>query len=216
MPIVRCSLSRRRSFSSTQPMTATTSSGPRSKARSKFPRLRSRSPDMRSGMELQKVAVKIFSQAPDSVPLTDFIDVFHRWIQATEGIYHDVADYSHMRAGPGIVLVANAANVAIDETGNRRGLLFTQKAAVKGANSEILRSVLRAALENCRKLENEPSLKGELKFSGQEVSIIVNDRLVGANTDAAFAEMKPEIDALGRDLFGGAPFTVERDCDRRK
>ena len=150
------------------------------------------------------------------MPLTDFIDVFHGWIEATDGVYHDVADYSHMHAGPGIVLVANNANVSMDETGDRRGLLFTQKSPLQGSNAEVLRSALRAALENCRKLENDPALKGELRFSGREIAIVVNDRLLATNTDAAFAEVKPEIDSLGHDLFGGAPFTVERDRDPRK
>src|SRR5687767_15856040 len=104
-------------------------------------------------MELQKISVKVFTAEPHNVPLTDFIDIFHSWIQATDGVYHDVADYSHMQAGPGIVLVAHDAHISIDESGDRRGLLFSQKAPLAGSNQERLRAVLRAALENCRKLE---------------------------------------------------------------
>ena len=70
-------------------------------------------------MELQKLSVKWFVEQPNTVPLTDFIDIFHSWIQATDGVYHDVADYSHMHVGPGIVLVANEANVSIDESDYR-------------------------------------------------------------------------------------------------
>src|SRR5438094_6014701 len=116
-------------------------------------------------MELQKLNVKFFVEQPHAVPLTDFIDIFHGWIQATDGIYHDVADYSHMQAGPGIVLVANEPNLHIDETGGRRGLLYSRKAPLLGTNQEKLRSVFRAALENCRKLEEEPVLRGKLRFS---------------------------------------------------
>ena len=78
-------------------------------------------------MELQKIGVKVFATAPNEIPLTDFIDIFHSWIQASDGVYHDVADYSHMQAGPGIVLVANDANVSIDDTSDRRGLYTTTK-----------------------------------------------------------------------------------------
>ena len=67
-------------------------------------------------MELQKINVKVFTAEPNNIPLTDFINIFHGWIQATDGVYLDVADYSHMQAGPGIVLVADDANVSIDET----------------------------------------------------------------------------------------------------
>ena len=87
-------------------------------------------------MDLQKLNVKFFVEPGSTVPLTDFIDIFHGWIQATDGVYHDVADYSHMQAGPGIVLVANDANVGIDESGGRRGLLFDQKTVLAGSNQE--------------------------------------------------------------------------------
>ena len=96
-------------------------------------------------MELQKLNVKIFTERPNSVALTNFIDVFHGWIQASDGVYHDVADYSHMQAGPGIVLVANDAHVSIGESGGRRGLVFSQKAPLAGSNQTKLRVVLRAA-----------------------------------------------------------------------
>src|SRR4026207_620496 len=119
-------------------------------------------------MELQKLSVKFFIERPEAIPLTDFIDIFHGWIQATDGIYHDVADYSHMQAGPGIVLVANDANVSVDETENRRGLLFSQKSPLSGSKQERLRTGFRAALENCRKLEDEPALRGKLRFAANE------------------------------------------------
>ena len=93
-------------------------------------------------MELQKINIKVFTVEPNNVPLTDFIDIFHSWIQATDGVYHDVADYSHMQAGPGIVLVADDANVSIDETSNRRGLLYSQKTKLSGSNVEKLSTVL--------------------------------------------------------------------------
>ncbi|HET7007906.1 MAG TPA: hypothetical protein VFK65_20540, partial [Candidatus Binatia bacterium] len=90
-------------------------------------------------MELQKLNVKFFVEQPNAIALTDFIEIFHSWIQATDGVYHDVADYSHMQAGPGVVLIANSANVSIDESGNRRGLLFRQKAPLAGSNQDKLR-----------------------------------------------------------------------------
>src|ERR1700751_2871613 len=125
-------------------------------------------------MELQKINIKVFA-APNDVPLTDFIDIFHGWIQATDGVYHDVADYSHMQAGPGIVLVANDANVGIEERGGPGGLPFVKKTVLAGSNQKKLCAVLRAALENCRRLEREPALNGRIKFSGDEVLISLND-----------------------------------------
>lgn len=167
-------------------------------------------------MDLQKLNVKFFVEPPDTVPLTEFIDVFHGWIQATDGDYHDVADYSHMQDGPGIVLIANDANVSIDETGNRRGLLFTQKSRLSGSNREKLRSVFRSALENCRKLEEEPVLRGKLRFKATEAVISVNDRLVGSNTEQSFDEIKGDVAAIAKELFGAAEVSLERNSDPRQ
>lgn len=167
-------------------------------------------------MELQKLSVKFFIEQVDAIPLTDFIDVFHGWIQGTDGEYHDVADYSHMRAGPGIVLVAGNANLSIDETENRRGLLFKQKRILPGSNEDIWRAVLGSALESCRKLEADPVLRGKLRFSANEAVIWINDRLAGSNTEASFGELKSEIEPFAKRLYGNAEISFERDDDPRK
>jgi len=167
-------------------------------------------------MELQRLSVKLFLEQPDDVPLTKFIEVFHGWIQATDGVYHDVADYSHMQAGPGIVLVAQDANVSIDETENRRGLLFKQKRYLAGSNHDRLRTVLRSALESCRKLEAEPTLRGKLRFSAGEAAIWINDRLAGTNTKESFQELKSEVESFKKELYGNAEISFERDSDPRK
>ena len=167
-------------------------------------------------MELQKLNVKLFVEQPNAIPLADFIEIFHSWIQATDGVYHDVADYSHMQAGPGIVLVAHDAHVSIDESGNRRGLVFSQKAPLAGSNQERLRAVLRAALENCRKLEAEPALGGKLRFTANEAVISVNDRLLGGNSPEAFDEIKGDVENVARQLFGGAPVIVDRVAESRQ
>jgi hypothetical protein len=159
-------------------------------------------------VELQKINVKVFTEEPNQVPLTDFIDVFHSWIQATDGVYHDVADYSHMKAGPGIVLVADDANVSIDETGNRRGLLYSQKRKLSGSNLEKLSTVLRSALENCQRLEQEPALRGKLRFAGNQVEILVNDRLIAPNSGEVFEKIRPEIDFLARCLYASTNFAL--------
>ena len=167
-------------------------------------------------MDLQKLRIKIFCEQPSSIPLTDFINIFHGWIQATDGDYHDVADYSHMQAGPGIVLVANDANLSIDETDNRRGLVVSQKGRLGGSNQEKLRHVLRAALASCRKLQEEPTLNGRLRFAMNEVAISVNDRAVATNSIEAFTKLKAEIAPVVPEFFGNAELQFERNDDPRQ
>jgi len=125
-------------------------------------------------MDLQKINLKFFVADTDGIPLTDFVPIFHSWIQATDGDYHDVADYSHMHAGPGILLVAHEANLSMDNSGNRLGLLYNRKQPLQGTNGEKLRWVVRTALEYCRKIEEESSLQGRFKFSGDEALFPTN------------------------------------------
>ncbi len=167
-------------------------------------------------MELQKLTVKLFVEPPNAVPLSDFIEIFHGWIQATDGIYHDVADYSHMQSGPGIILVANDANLHIDETGGRRGLLYSRKAPLSGTNQEKLRTVFRLALENCRKLEDESALRGKLRFAANEATISLNDRLIASNTVESFEELKSDVEPFAKQLFDGSKISFGRDADPRQ
>jgi hypothetical protein len=167
-------------------------------------------------MELQKLNVKFFVDGPDQAPLTTFIYIFHSWIQAADGIYYDVADYSHMQAGPGVLLIAHEANIGIDETGGRRGLLYNRKQPLQGSNREKLCSIFRAALENCRRIEEEPSLQGKFRFGGNEALFLINDRLLAPNTEETFQAVRPDLAHLARAMYGGADFTLEREADPKK
>ena len=155
-------------------------------------------------MDLQRINVKFFVANPEGIPLTAFIDIFHAWIQASDGDYHDVADYSHIHAGPGILLVSHEADISIDNTGNRLGLLYNRKRPLGGSSNEKLKFAFKTALESCRRFENEPVLRGRVRFRGDEALFLVNDRLAAPNTDETFRAMKPELEGLARTLYGGA------------
>jgi hypothetical protein len=167
-------------------------------------------------MELQKIEIKFFAVQPGPVPLTAFIDVFHGWIQASDGVYHDVADYSHMHQGPGIVLVAPDFFVSVDETGGRRGFLFSQKALLDGTNRERLARVFQSALENCRRLQAEPALQGKIEFRFDEFEITLNDRLLAPNGDESYQALKAEVEPFVGRLFGGAPVSLQQESDARR
>ena len=167
-------------------------------------------------MDLQKIAVKFFTVEPNDPPLTDFIDLFHGWIQGTNGIYHDVADYSHMQAGPGIVLVANDAHISIDETGSRRGLLYSRKQPLPGTNAQKILRALGFALENCKKLEAESSLSKRIKFRCDETLFAVNDRLLAPNDEATFLALKDDVKNAAGGLYRGSRFTLNHNKDPRQ
>jgi len=167
-------------------------------------------------MELQKIEIKFFAVEREPVPLTAFIDLFHGWIQASDGVYHDVADYSHMHQGPGIVLVAPDFYLSVDETGGRRGFLFSQKARLEGSNQERLARVFQSALENCRRLQAEPALQRKIEFRFDEFEITLNDRLLAPNGDESYQALKAEIEPFVSRLFGGAPVSLQQESDARR
>ena len=162
-------------------------------------------------MDLQKINVKFFVNDPDAFPLDRFIPLFNAWIQASDGEYYDIADYSHVPAGPGIVLVAHEANVSMDNGGNRLGLLYSRKGPLQGPNGEKLRWTFKAALEYCRRIEEEPALQGRLRFRGDEALLLINDRLLAPNSEKTFLAVRPDLEHLARALYGGADFVLEPD-----
>jgi hypothetical protein len=167
-------------------------------------------------MDLQKVNVKLFAADTKGLRLEEFIPIFNSWVQASDGAYYDIADYSHVQAGPGILVVAHEANVSIDCAENRLGLLHNRKQPLAGTNQEKLATIFKAALENCRKLEEEPGLDGKLKFLGGEALVVINDRLLAPNSEETFAAVRPEIELLARRLYGSADYALDRDPDARK
>ena len=163
-------------------------------------------------MEATKIAVKLFA-APPVPELREFIPVFHRWIQThavEDHLLIDVADYAHVVAGPGVVLVASEANFYLDYTGNRPGLLYTRKTASPGSFAERLRVAVASCLRTAVLLEQDPAFAGRLRFNTNELSIRLNDRLLAPNNDATYTEVKPDIESLAADLYSGGPIKMER------
>ena len=169
-------------------------------------------------MDVQHLNAKLFVEDPEAVDLEVFLSLFSGWIQTQGGeeLLIDVADYRHVVAGPGVMLIGHEANYSIDNGGNRLGLLYNRKAAMKGTVQERLERVAGSALRACRRIEKDPLLEGKLKFSGRELELVINDRLLAPNTEQTFSALQPELEAFLKRLYGGASYTLERPSDPRE
>lgn len=133
-------------------------------------------------MNFQKLSLKVFTES--AVPLLPFMDTFNECIQnkSIPGTLIDVADYTHMSQGPGVVLVSHEANWSMDEQNGKLGLLYTSKIE---STEESLTQHMQTLFENvckvCEILEATPRHKG-LKFNTNHLQWLVNDRLTGKNT----------------------------------
>jgi hypothetical protein len=161
-------------------------------------------------MEVYKIAVKIFAAADDFAP-DQFVPIFQRWIQEQSVEGHrliDVADYGHVAAGPGTVLISSEANFYTDRGENRLGLLYSRKLPMVGTFQERVRAAVRDTLKAAAKLEGEAGLKGKLKFKTDELVIRLNDRLLAPPNGETVAAAKGDIEAVGK-LVLGSGATVE-------
>ncbi len=165
-------------------------------------------------MDIQHLNIKFFLDNSEAVSLSDFIGIFNGWIQKQTGdeLLIDVADYAHVPAGPGVLLIGHEANYSLDNTGHRPGLLYNRKAKVDGAIHARLTQAARAALIASRRLDTEHSFK----FSGQVIQLFINDRLLAPNTPKTFAALAPELQAFFTQLYAGADYTLDWATDPRE
>ncbi len=170
--------------------------------------------------QVQHVNVKIFAEGPAvaDLDLGGAIPVFHRWIQESvfEELLIDVADYRHVPAGPGVLLVGHEANYSLDLSFYRLGLLYNRKARRDGGPWDNLSQAFHAALAACLRLEDEPEFQGKLKFNAGDCEVILNDRLLAPNTEATWQALRPEFEEFFDGLYGGIGFTFERPGDPRE
>jgi hypothetical protein len=162
-------------------------------------------------MDVFKIAVKIFAQS-DSFAANQFVPIFQHWIQNQSVEGHrliDVADYGHVVAGPGTVLVSSEANFYTDRGGNRFGLLYSRKLPLPGTFGERLRAVVGETLKAAAKLEKEPELGGKLKFKTDELLIRLNDRLLAPPNDQTVAAAGADVMSVAKILYGDKPVMIE-------
>jgi hypothetical protein len=168
-------------------------------------------------MQLQHVNIKLLVQNAPQADLEPLIPVFHNWIENQNGdeLLIDVADYTHVPAGPGIVLIGHEGNYSVDNTGNRLGVRYNRKAAFEGTNQECLTQAARAVLQACQRLEAEPRLGGKIRFDGQDIEIFINDRLLAPNNAATREAFDPDFQLFCRKLFRGMEYAVTYGTDPR-
>ena len=168
-------------------------------------------------MQLQHVNVKLLVQDSGKARLEPLVPVFHSWIENQNGeeLLIDVADYTHVPAGPGVVLIGHEGNYSVDNTNNRLGVRYNRKAALDGTNLENLAQATRAALKASLRLESEPRLEGNFRFNGQDIEIFINDRLIAPNTAATRDSFDADLQLFSQKLFRGKEYAISYGADPR-
>ena len=160
-------------------------------------------------MELYRLGIKLFAAPGETMELTEFIPIFHEWIQKQIIPNHlliDVHNYSHMQDGPGILLVGHQGNFNIDKS-DRMGLFYYRKQPV-----DTQAGLIKPALEACNLLEKDPKVHGRLRFRTDDMLIIANDRLLAPNNHETFLQFQPQLSSALNEVLGKA-FKLSRISD---
>lgn len=165
-------------------------------------------------MNVQHLNIKFYLENTETVKLADFAAVFNIWIQQQrlDELLIDVADYLHVHNGPGIMLIGHEADYSLDNRAGRLGLLYNRKGQIQGTTEQKLTQAARAALTAAQILEKENGLK----FSGSEVQIVVNDRLLVPNTAETYAALESDFKSFFNQLYDNAPYSLSHNDDRRE
>ena len=160
---------------------------------------------------VQRIGLKVFLDDETVLSPRDVIPVFHRWIQtrAVDGMLIDVADYTHLPTGPLVLLVAHEGRYVLDRGDDRLGLQYVRTQPLDGRLETRLRTVARTLVRAARLLESDATLSGPVRFRGDELDWVANDRLLAPNTPETLSAVRPAFESfLGTLSDGGAPWTL--------
>lgn len=151
-----------------------------------------------------RLMVKVSLDTPDPLDLEPVIDVFHGWIQrdAVEGLLIDVADYRHVPAGPGVMLIGHERDYGVDLGDGVAGMVCVEK---RGGGEPSLDAQLRAAAGRARAaadlLVAAAALDGWSVREG-ELVVRVLDRLLAPAGDEGARTIAPAVQDAARGLLG--------------
>jgi hypothetical protein len=161
-------------------------------------------------MELQRISIKIHSEAAANISLDPFLDIFGRWRhdKAHPAEWLDLADYAHVPKGPGVVLVGVKALFSFDLTDPAPGLLFITRRGLSGTTEQRFKYALRHALDLSQRITAEKNYPAAAKLRTDSLELRCIDRLVTPNTPATDAALKPALEAALNAVFGTGSYQL--------
>ncbi len=161
-------------------------------------------------MNLQRIQIKIASDAPPHLSLDPFLEIFGRWRKEKEhpAEWVDLADYAHMPRGPGIVLVGQRCNLAFDLADPGPGILYAAKKGLSGSTEERITSALQWCLDLSKSLVAEKEFPKGVQLRWDSLQIRFNDRLETPNNASTDEELRPAIRQVMDTLFGSQGYEL--------
>jgi hypothetical protein len=168
-------------------------------------------------MSGSKVQVKLYAEEAVERSIDPYVPLFHRWIQQSvlDEMVYDVASYTHVPQGTGVLLVGHASDYSIDQSEGRPGLLYSRKRDLPQGSS-LVQDALGRALRARQLLAAETRIDAPRAFGTKEVLFRFPDRLHVQNDDAGFALVRPAVEAALKELLPGESYQLAREGEPRE
>ena len=160
-------------------------------------------------MDLHKFGIKFFAADAERIDILKLIPIYHRWIQqsALEDLLIDVADYSHVPAGPGVMLIAHEGNYALDETGHERGVVYYSKHKLDGRPARAPRARRAQSPEGSRAHARGRRARRRAEAARQPAAVLRQRPAGRSQHRRAYAEIEPALKSLPRPPLRRARYT---------
>jgi len=164
---------------------------------------------------VQRVSLKILTDAPASLNLDPFLAIFGRWRQDQNhpARWIDLADYAHMPRGPGIVLIGQLANFGFDLGTACPGIVYATKGGLTGSTVDRLRGVFRDAFAMAARVAAEPEFPSGVNLRTGSLELAFNDRLETPNNDSTDGELRPWVSGVLDELYGAGAYRLHPEPD---
>lgn len=163
-------------------------------------------------MDIQRVRIKLFADAPSDVDVAPILDIFSRWRHDGDhpASWIDLADYAHVPQGPLALLVGHQGNLGFDLEDGRPGLVWRNKAALAGDAEARLSEALRRGLALFAALARDDAFPGDIQLDPGRLAIDLVDRMVVGDHDVAERELRPAVQAVLDRLYGLGAYEARR------
>ena len=164
---------------------------------------------------LQRIQIKVGTEVSPAFNLDPFMAIFARWrkdkLHPAEWV--DLADYAHMLRGPGIVLVGQRCNFAMDLSGPGPGILYAAKKGLSGSYTERVLSAFKWCFDLANLLAAENEFPKDLRLRTDLIELRFNDRLETPNNAATDSELQPIVRQVLDTLFGAENYELIPQAD---
>ena len=166
-------------------------------------------------MDLQRIHIKILTDAPASLNLSPLVEIFSRWRTDKNhpAGWVDMADYAHVPRGPGIVLAGLRANFSFDMADPAPGILYVARRGLPGSPAERVAAALKAALELSKRLVAEKEVPPGVHLRTEAFELSFPDRLETPPTLATHQELRPAVEQALNRLFGAGAYELALTAD---